>query len=180
MLSQYEGFASERYFLILLVTDGLSHWIHNMRCSHLWEVHIRRRSNCTVPTFNSCFKGVGSPGIIHDRTPDCHTVSWVWMHGWHLTTERSFDLQAMWVIGVLRLYFDMLSMGVCTIRHWHTPGRLVQKLNVCTAYSLPWGIVCPPFPYRNHQNECTLCLCLPSLLNHSSTKVKKYFQNKSK
>ena len=28
--------------------------------------------------------------------------------------------------------FDMLSMGVCTTRHWQAPGRLVQELNVCT------------------------------------------------
>ena len=25
---------------------------------------------CTVPTFNSCTKCVGGPGILHDRTPD--------------------------------------------------------------------------------------------------------------
>ena len=36
----------------------------------------------TVPTFNSCTKCVGWPGIIHDRTPDFHQVSWVWMQGW--------------------------------------------------------------------------------------------------
>ena len=36
----------------------------------------------TVPTFNSCTKCVGSPGIIHDRTPDYHPVSWAWMNGW--------------------------------------------------------------------------------------------------
>ena len=28
--------------------------------------------------------------------------------------------------------FDMLSMGVCTTRHWQTFGRLVQELNVYT------------------------------------------------
>ena len=33
-----------------------------------------------------------------------------------LTTERSFDLQAMWVIRVLGLFLDMLSIGVCTGR----------------------------------------------------------------
>ena len=52
-----------------------------------------------------------------------------------LTTERGFDSQATRVIGVLRLYFDVLSISVCTIRHWHTTGRLVQKLNVCTVPS---------------------------------------------
>ena len=45
-----------------------------------------------------------------------------------LTTERSFDLQATWVIHVLVLFFNMLS----TNRHCRTSGRLVQELNVCT------------------------------------------------
>ena len=31
--------------------------------------------NTTVLTFNSCTKCVGSPDIIHDRTPDCYPVS---------------------------------------------------------------------------------------------------------
>ena len=35
----------------------------------------------TVLTLNSCTKGVGSLGIIHDRTPDCHPVSRAWMYG---------------------------------------------------------------------------------------------------
>ena len=32
----------------------------------------------------------------------------------------------------LTSFFDMLYMGVCTTRHWQTPGQLVQELNVCT------------------------------------------------
>ena len=28
--------------------------------------------------------------------------------------------------------FDMLSMDVCTTKHWQTSGRLVQELDVCT------------------------------------------------
>ena len=35
----------------------------------------------TVPTFNSRTKCVGSPGIMHDQTLDCHPFSWAWMHG---------------------------------------------------------------------------------------------------
>ena len=27
---------------------------------------------------------------------------------------------------------DMLTMGVCTTRHWQSSSRLVQELNVCT------------------------------------------------
>ena len=33
----------------------------------------------TMQTFNSCTKCVGSPGIIHDRTPDCHPISWAYI-----------------------------------------------------------------------------------------------------
>ena len=33
----------------------------------------------TVPIFYSCTKCVGSPGIMHDRMPDCHPASWAWM-----------------------------------------------------------------------------------------------------
>ena len=33
-----------------------------------------------------------------------------------LTTERSFDSHATWFIGVLGLFFDMLSMGVVDYR----------------------------------------------------------------
>ena len=32
----------------------------------------------------------------------------------------------------LAYFFNMLSMDVCTTRHWQTYGRLVQELNVCT------------------------------------------------
>ena len=52
-----------------------------------------------------------------------------------LTTERSFALQATWVIGVLDLFLDKLSMSVCTTKHWQTSGRLVQDLDVCTVVS---------------------------------------------
>ena len=37
-----------------------------------------------------------------------------------LTTERSFDSQATCVIDAFGLFFDLLSMGVCTARHWQT------------------------------------------------------------
>ena len=56
-----------------------------------------------------------------------------------LTTERSFDSQATWVIDVLDLFHDMLSMNVCATRHWHTFGRLVQELNVCTVDGVTLG-----------------------------------------
>ena len=50
----------------------------------------------------------------------------------NLGNERTFDSQAMWVVDVLGLFFDMLSTDVCTTRHWQMYGRLVQELNVCT------------------------------------------------
>ena len=52
------------------------------------------------------------------------------------TTERIFDSQAMQVIAFGNFFVDMLSMGVCTTRHWQTSGRLVQDLNVCTVLLL--------------------------------------------
>ena len=62
-----------------------------------------------------------------------------------LTTERSFDIQATWVINVLDLFFDILSMGVCTARHWQTSSRQVQKLSACTLLQ-DWSYnnLCPP------------------------------------
>ena len=48
------------------------------------------------------------------------------------TTDRSFDLQATWVSDVVGSFLDTLSMGICTARHCHTSGRLVQELAVCT------------------------------------------------
>ena len=63
-------------------------------------------------------------------------------HGYmdDLTTECSFNLQVTWVIAMLGLFFDMLSMGICTTRHWQMFGRLVQELNVCTVYQLIFDI----------------------------------------
>ena len=48
---------------------GMSQNPHIQRCLY------------TVPTFNSCIKCVGSPGIIYDYMPDFHPISWAWMHG---------------------------------------------------------------------------------------------------
>ena len=74
---------------------------------------------------------MGSPGIIHDRTPDCHPV---FGHRYldDLTPGGSFDSHTTWVIDVLGLFFDMLSMGVYKTWHWQTSGRLVQEVNVRT------------------------------------------------
>ena len=72
----------------------------------------------------------------HDCTPDCIQFFW---HGFadDLTIEHSVDSQATWVIDVLGLSFDMLSLGVCTTRQWHMSGGLVQEFNVCTVGIYP-------------------------------------------
>ena len=82
-----------------------------------------------MPTFNSCTKSVGTQGHnirLHARLPP------IFLGMDDLIPGRSFDSQAKWVIDVLRLYSDMLSMGVCITRNWHTSGQRVQELNVCT------------------------------------------------
>ena len=87
----------------------------------------------TVPTFNSCTK---CEGILAEYTTACPIANQFsgsghgCMHD--LTTEHSFDSQVTWVIHVLGLLFDILSMDVCTTRHYRTSGRLVQELDVCT------------------------------------------------
>ena len=67
----------------------------------------------TVPASNPCTKFVGSPGMIHDRTPDCHPVSWAWMqpHSPELTTERSVDSSSTWVTDVLGISFCHIIHG---------------------------------------------------------------------
>ena len=85
----------------------------------------------TMPSFNSCMKGVLIPDIIHDRTPDCHPVR-LGMYAW-MTPQ----LNVTWIRKIhgpliCLASFDMLSNSVCTTRHWQTSGRLVQELDVCT------------------------------------------------
>ena len=49
-----------------------------------------------------------------------------------ITTERSFDSHAAWVIHVIGSSFEISSMGVYRTRHWQPSGRLVQEFNVGT------------------------------------------------
>ena len=42
---------------------------------HIYLVVLSHKWYSTVLTFNSCTKGVGSPDIIDECTPDCHPVS---------------------------------------------------------------------------------------------------------
>ena len=81
-----------------------------------------------VPAYNSCTNCSVSPEIIHDHTPNCHTVSWVQVPG--LTIERSLDSQVTCAIDIL-FFLTILSMGIFISTHWQTSGRLVQESNVC-------------------------------------------------
>ena len=87
------------------------------------------------------------PGIIRVHTSNCHPVSWVWINKCRSQLDvglirkiRGFELVC------LAYLFYIASMGVCTTYHWHTPGRLVQELNVCTVllrygFLSQWGRV---------------------------------------
>ena len=89
---------------------------------------------CTVPTFNSCTKCVGSRDIIHDRTPDCTQFSEYGCHHKSQTLQLNVALIRKLRGSLLCLvYFvDFLYIGVCKTMHWETSGRLVQELNICT------------------------------------------------
>ena len=65
-----------------------------------------------------------------------------------ITTGSSVDRQATWVIDVLGLFLDMISMGVCTPRNWRISSRLVQEVNVSTGCEMQWSMY--------HRNEIRL------------------------
>ena len=86
----------------------------------------------TVPKFSSCTKYVGSPGRIHDRTPDCHTFLLGMDARMTLQLNVALIRKLRGPLECLAYFLEMSSMVVCTTRHLQTSGRLVQKLNVCT------------------------------------------------
>ena len=55
-----------------------------------------------------------------------------------LTTEHILICKATWVIDVFGLFLYMLAMGVCTTKHWKTPSRLVQEVNLGTVRMSSW------------------------------------------
>ena len=58
------------------------------------------------------------------------------MHTW-MTSQLNVALIRNLLGSLMGLAcIDMLSSGVFTTRHWQTSGRLVQKLNACTADEL--------------------------------------------
>ena len=84
----------------------------------------------TVATFNFCNECTGNPGITDDRTPDCHPVSWAWMHG---SPDNGMKLWFVHVscVGHWCISFWYVIQGyICTTRHMQKSGRLVQELNV--------------------------------------------------
>ena len=69
--------------IVSLVTSRLD-YCNGLLCGITDELLCRlqkvQNNAATVPTFNSSTKCVGSPGKIHAHMPDCHPVSWAWMH----------------------------------------------------------------------------------------------------
>ena len=65
----------------------------------------------------------------HARLPPSFPGIDAWM-----TSQPKVALihKATWVIDVLGLLHDMLSMDTFSTRHWQTSGRLRQELNDCT------------------------------------------------
>ena len=97
--------------------------------------YLLSEDTCTVPTSNSCTKCVSSPVRIHDRTPDCHLISWAWMHGLPLQLKVALSRKLRESSMCFAYICDIISMGVSTTRHGQTSGRLVQELNVRTVGS---------------------------------------------
>ena len=83
------------------------------RAFHYLDKHWRGRMHTTTRPIATTFQG---HGCISD-----------------ITNGHDVDSQATWVIDELGLFFDMLSMCVCTAKHWQTSGRLVPEIDVCTA-----------------------------------------------
>ena len=51
--------------------------ISKSQATFVHESGQRRETASTIPTCNPCTKGIGSPGVLHNRTPSCHPFSWV-------------------------------------------------------------------------------------------------------
>ena len=80
----------------------------------------------------SCNKYLGQPRYNtwpHARLPPSFMVTDAWM-----TSQLNVALirKLCGPLKCLAYFFGMLSMGVCTTRHWQTSGPLVQELNDCT------------------------------------------------
>ena len=107
-------------------------WYYKLQGVHIQQNYFPSPPIVTVRTFNSCTKCVDSPGIMHDRMPDCNPVSGVLMHGipqnWMKLWIASYVCH--WCPWLIFLTYN--PWAFCTTRHWQTSGRLVQELNGCT------------------------------------------------
>ena len=85
-----------------------------------------------------------------------------------LTHELIFDSQATWVVEVLGLFFDMLSMGVCTdvrstgagIKYLYCIFALPRMWSVMWSFLIPLGYFCPKYKdakiFQEHLNHVML------------------------
>ena len=84
---------------------------------------------------------MGRPSWVLNRMPDCHRVSWAWMHGWTAQLNVALIWKLCGPLMCLGYFFNISSMGVCATSHCQTSDRLVQELNVCTVVSFRvWSI----------------------------------------
>ena len=75
----------------------------------------------------------GQPG--HNTRPHIRLQSSLLDIDAWMTSQLNVGLISKLRGDVLGLFFDMLSMGICTTRHWQTSGPLVQELIVYTVYA---------------------------------------------
>ena len=97
---------------------------------------LRQSCHTTVPTYKSCTECVCSPGIIHDRTSDCHPVSWACIYCMDdITTERSLYSRCVGSLMCLAYFLTCYSC-VCVCVQPGTDRILVDwcriYINVCT------------------------------------------------
>ena len=167
-------------------------WIHTrssapVRCMPSFDIKLERfvtkngKSGCqtrvretianehTVPTFNYCTKCVGSPGI---NTTACPIATQFRRNGFmdDLKTKRNFDWEVTWALDVLGSFIDMLSICMCTTRHWQTSGRLVQEVNVCTIHSL-WRSLWPLHHLARPSNGYRLYQLVRAVANFSIGRI---------
>ena len=104
-----------------------------------------------------------------------------------LTTERSFDVQATWVIYAFGLSFWHVSHGCLCIQALpKAPGRLVQELKVCTVdvleveggilQSLAWNcnLILAPDAEIHHSMKLTVIICFPMMIQQHPRTCKAY------
>ena len=101
-----------RQTLALCASDQVIQCWHLISALNAWAA---RASYTTARPINSYFLGIVA-----------------WMNSqMHVPWIRKLRGSFMY----LAYFIDMLSVGVCTTKHWQTSSRLVQELSVCTVLS---------------------------------------------